>query len=154
MFGCPGARGSNEALQQRGTVPAVDRTELTGWIARYEALWRTPGTDRLGELFTADASYSMGPYEETQHGLDAIAALWEDERASADEPFTMTSEVVAIEGDIGVCRVEVRYKDPPQREYKDLWIVRLDETGRCTHFEEWPFWPDRGPYPKGVEGGS
>jgi hypothetical protein len=23
----------------------------------------------------------------------------------------------------------------------DLWIVRLDERGRCTAFEEWAFWP-------------
>jgi hypothetical protein len=27
------------------------------------------------------------------------------------------------------------------REYRDLWVVRLDQAGRCTHFEEWPFWP-------------
>jgi SnoaL-like protein len=132
----------------------MDRSDLTDWIGRYEALWRTAGTDKLAELFTEDASYSMGPYEETQHGLDAIATLWEAERASADEAFRMTSAVVAIEGDTAVCRVAVHYDDPPQHEYKDLWIVRLDESGRCTHFEEWPFWPDRGPYPKGVEGGS
>jgi len=23
----------------------------------------------------------------------------------------------------------------------DLWIVRLDGGERCSHFEEWPFWP-------------
>jgi hypothetical protein len=53
----------------------------------------------------------------------------------------MTSEVVAVEGDTGVCRVEVAYEDPPALEYKDLWIVCLDESGRCSHFEEWPFSP-------------
>jgi hypothetical protein len=119
----------------------MERSLLSDWIARYEELWRTPGTDRLGELFTRDATYSMGPYEETQRGLDAIADLWEAERKSADEQFRMTSAVVAVEGDTGVCRVKVAYEGPPALEYKDLWIVRLDASGRCTHFEEWPFSP-------------
>ena len=52
-----------------------------------------------------------------------------------------SSEIVAIEGDTGVVRVEVRYGPPKNQEYRDLWIVRLDAEGRCTHFEEWPFWP-------------
>ena len=56
----------------------------------------------------------------------------------------MTHEIVAVEGDTGVSRVEVFYDGPPPRHYRDLWIVRLDESGRCTHFEEWPFWPEQG----------
>ncbi len=67
--------------------------------------------------------------------------MWERERAGPDEAFEMTSEVVAVEGDSGVAKVEVRYGAPPQKQYRDLWIVRLDETGRCVEFEEWPFWP-------------
>ena len=42
-------------------------------------------------------------------------------------------------------RVEVWYGDPVKRHYRDLWIVRLDEHGLCTSFEEWPFWPEQGP---------
>ena len=30
---------------------------------------------------------------------------------------------------------------PKGKEYRDLWVVRLDEAGLCFHFEEWPFWP-------------
>ena len=132
----------------------MDRAQLAAWIDAYERLWRTPGTERLAELFTADATYSMGPFEQTQRGLPAIAGLWERERASADEPFRMTYEIVAVEQDTGVSRVEVAYDGPPPRHYKDLWIVRLDASGRCTHFEEWPFWPERGPYPPELIGGA
>jgi hypothetical protein len=117
----------------------MDRAALAAWIDAYERLWRTPGTGGLGELFAADATYSMGPFEETQRGLPAIAELWERERKSADEPFRMTSEIVAVERDTGVSRVEVFYDGPPPRHYRDLWIVRLDDAGRCTQFEEWPF---------------
>jgi hypothetical protein len=122
----------------------VDRAGLADWIAAYERAWRTPGTEVLSELFTADATYSAGPFEPTARGLDEIATLWERERAGADEPFRMASEIVAVEGETGVGRVEVWYDGPPPRHYRDLWIVRLDDSGRCTHFEEWPFWPGVG----------
>lgn len=53
----------------------------------------------------------------------------------------MTSEVVAVEGDTAVVRVEVHYGDRAGQEYRDLWIMRFAEDGRCSSFEEWPFWP-------------
>ena len=67
--------------------------------------------------------------------------MWEAERLGPDEEFEMTSEVVAVEGDTGVARIEVRYGAPKDKDYRDLWIVSLDDDGRCFHFEEWPFWP-------------
>jgi uncharacterized protein (TIGR02246 family) len=131
----------------------MDRTQLGEWMQRYERAWRTPGTDILAELFTEDAAYSTAPYENPHSGLPAIAEMWEAERSSPDEEFEMASEVVAVEGDAGVARVTVHYgpaRDEEtgrqrahrrRREYRDVWIVRLDEAGLCFHFEEWPFWP-------------
>ena len=128
----------------------MDRAQLTDWIGRYERAWRSPGTDGLAELFTEDASYSTAPYENPHRGLAAIREMWEAERIGPDEDFEMSSEVVAAEGDTGVARVVVHYltakekegrRHRQRREYRDLWIVRLDESGLCSHFEEWPFWP-------------
>ena len=53
----------------------------------------------------------------------------------------MRFELVAVEGDVGVARVDVRYGPPREQRYLDLWVVRLEEDGRCREFEEWPFWP-------------
>jgi hypothetical protein len=53
--------------------------------------------------------------------------------------------VVSVEEQTGVVRVEVTYAAPKGLEYRDLWIVRLDDSGRCFHFEEWPFWPPGSP---------
>jgi ketosteroid isomerase-like protein len=128
----------------------LDRAQLTEWLAGYERAWRSPGTDALAELFTEDASYSTAPYEALHRGLDAIGLMWEAERFGPDEAFEMTSEVLAVEGDTGVVRVTVVYEEVEQKErrlhrqqeeYRDLWVVRLDEAGLCFHFEEWPFWP-------------
>jgi hypothetical protein len=119
----------------------VTREQLSDWLAGYERAWRSPGTDALAELFTEEATYSTAPYEKPHGGLDAIREMWEGERLGPDEEFEMTSEIVAIEDDTGVARIEVHYGAPKDKEYRDLWIVRVDETGLCSHFEEWPFWP-------------
>jgi hypothetical protein len=119
----------------------MDRAELIDWIEGYERAWRTPGTETLAELFTEDASYSTAPYESPHRGLTAIGEMWDAERLGPDEEFEMSSEVIAVEGDTGVVRVEVQYGAPRDLEYRDLWIVRFDEAGLCSHFEEWPFWP-------------
>ena len=121
----------------------MTREQLAGWVEGYERVWRTAGTEALAELFTPDATYRMSPFEDEHRGLGAIAAMWEAERQGPDEAFTMQTEVVAVEGDTGVIRAEVAYGAPTSRLYRDLWVVRLDEHGRCFHFEEWPFWPER-----------
>ncbi|WP_117664725.1 nuclear transport factor 2 family protein [Micromonospora sp. MW-13] len=119
----------------------MDRKQVAGWLAAYEHAWRTPGTEVLATIFTAQASYLQGPFQKRVIGLPAIARMWEDERFGPDEVFQMASEVVAVEGDTAVARVEVRYGDPVDQEYRDLWIMRFAEDGRCSSFEEWPFWP-------------
>jgi ketosteroid isomerase-like protein len=128
----------------------MDRAQLSEWLAAYERAWRTAGTEVLADLFTDDAAYSTAPYENPHRGLAAIARMWETERASPDEDFSMSSEIVAVEGDAGVVRVEVGYRagaeregrsNRQRREYRDLWIVRLNDSALCFHFEEWPFWP-------------
>ncbi|MFC8849893.1 MULTISPECIES: nuclear transport factor 2 family protein [unclassified Micromonospora] len=119
----------------------MDRKHVAGWLAAYERAWRTPGTEALNTVFTEQASYRQGPYHEAIVGLPAISRMWEAEREGPDEVFHMTSEVVAVEGDTAVARVEVRYGDPADQEFRDLWIMRFAEDGRCDSFEEWPFWP-------------
>lgn len=119
-------------------------TSIEAWVEAYERAWRTAGTASLRELFTEDATYRMSPYEEPADGLAAIAELWEREREGPDEPFEMRHEIVAVEGDTAVVRVEVRYGGPEHLQYRDLWIVRLAADGRCREFEEWPFWPGQG----------
>jgi ketosteroid isomerase-like protein len=122
----------------------MTRQEVDDWIRRYEEAWRSPGTEVLTELFTEDATYLLSPYEEPVVGLGEIAAMWERERKGPDEVFAMTSEVFAVEGQRAVVRVEVHYDAPVTADFRDIWLLRF-EDGRCAHFEEWAFWPDK-PY--------
>ena len=117
----------------------MERSGVEAWVAGYEQAWRSPGTDRLAGLFTDDASYLPSPWAEPLRGLAAIAEFWEAERAGADEQFTMTSEVVAVEGEVAVVRAEVDYATGSR--WRDLWVLRFAANGRAVSFEEWPFAP-------------
>lgn len=117
----------------------IDRASVEGWIAEYERAWRAAGTESLAQLFRGDASYRMSPYEDAASGLEAISGLWERERVGPNEEFEMSSELVAVEGDTAVVRIEVAYASG--EEYRDLWIIRFADDGRCREFEEWPYWP-------------
>ena len=128
----------------------MDRDALTRWVDAYERAWRAPGVDALDALFAEDATYSTAPFQNPFSGLPAIREMWEAGRAP-DEVSSMSSEVVAVEGDVGVVRLWVRYTAPEDQVFRDLWIVRLAGDGRCAGFEEWPFWPPgtRGGYDPG-----
>lgn len=114
---------------------------MRDWLDGYERAWRSPGTVGLRELFTDDASYITAPYREPHVGLAAIGELWDAEREGPDEVFSMSSEIVAIDGEIAVVRLDVSYGDPPSREYRDLWLIEFAADGRCRAFEEWPYFP-------------
>lgn len=117
---------------------AVDR-----WVAGYERAWRAPGVEALAELFSPDVSYLPSPWAEPIVGLARLGSWWDAERDGPDEAFTMTSELVAVDGDTAVVRVAVDYlRDPPAR-WRDLWVLRFDAEGRCARFEEWPFAPNQ-----------
>ena len=119
----------------------TDRAIVTRWLAAYESAWRSPGTETLAGLFTGDATYLQSPYEQPVTGLDAIKRMWEDERQGPDEIFTLATEIIAVDGPAAVVRAEVGYGEPLSQEYRDLWIIRLTDDGRCAWFEEWPYWP-------------
>ena len=123
----------------------TDRQAVSGWLERYEAAWRAPGTTALAGLFTPDATYRQGPYEDPVTGLTAIGRMWETERDGPDEMFALRTEIVAVDGEQAVVRAEVSYGQPVRQEYRDLWVLRLQPDGRCSVFEEWPHWPQQ-PY--------
>ena len=119
----------------------TDRDQVSRWLAGYESAWRAPGTRALADLFTTDASYLQSPYEQPVAGLAAIARMWDEEREGPGEVFTLATDILAVDGATAVIRAEVHYGDPPHQEYRDLWVILLADDGRCTRFEEWPYWP-------------
>jgi hypothetical protein len=51
----------------------------------------------------------------------------------------MTCEPLAVEGDLGVARCVTRYadQDEGERVYHNVFLIRLDDEGRCVDFVEY-----------------
>ena len=125
-------------MRQHGRM---QRDDVRRWVAGYERAWRTAGTGALTELFTEDVTYQVSPWAEPVVGLSAVRVLWEAERHGPDEEFTLASELVAVDGDVAVVRVQVTYAREGAGQWRDLWVLRFGPDGRCRAFEEWPFAP-------------
>jgi uncharacterized protein (TIGR02246 family) len=121
----------------------TDHATVRRWLAAYEAAWRDPDTSVLAAMFTPDASYLQSPYSPPVIGLTAIRQMWDAQRAGPDEVFSLATEVVAVDAGTAVVRAEVHYGSPVTQEWRDLWVLRLGQDGKCSHFEEWPFAPPR-----------
>ena len=120
---------------------ALDREAVAGWIALYEAVWRQRRPRDLERLFTDDATYRASPSAPPIRGIDAIRRWWAAETDPADE-WALSSQVLAVDGDVAVARLEVRYAAPDPRRYIDLWIMSFAPDGRCRSFEEWYWTPE------------
>jgi len=111
--------------------------DIAAWVGGYERAWRDQDTEGLEQLFTPDATYLRGAYDEGLVGVEQIREFWPD-----DTPFRMTWDVVAVDGVTAVVRAEVHYLGSRPHEYRDLWVMRFAPDGRVEHFEEWAHWPD------------
>jgi uncharacterized protein (TIGR02246 family) len=119
----------------------VQRADVERWVEAYVEAWRTAGTEALARVFTEDATYSPSPWAAPLVGLAAIGEFWEAERDGPGEGFDLTSDVIAVEAPTAVVRVSVDYATSSR--WRDLWVLQLEQDGRCCVFEEWPFAPDQ-----------
>jgi hypothetical protein len=109
---------------------------LAEWIDGYVRAWNSNEPEDIGALFSDDAEYRTAPFREPVRGRQAIVAEWlelKDEPGSATfdwQPLLDTPELAIVTG-------TTTYVGPPQTAYSNLWVIRLDESGRCREFTEW-----------------
>jgi ketosteroid isomerase-like protein len=119
----------------------VDRSGVEHWVAGYLRAWDSNEPDDVRALFAPDAEYRFEPWEEPVTGHDEIVAEWR-ERADAPGDHRFESEVLAVDGDLGVVRGHTDYTDG--RVYENLWLIRFADDGRARSFTEWYMAPPRG----------
>jgi len=109
--------------------------QVTSWIEAYRQAWISNDARDIGELFAEDARYYTEPFSTPWRGRQTIADNW---LARKDEPgqTQFTWQLLAVTDDLAVVQGNTTYATPPAT-YSNLWLIRLDQTGRCTEFTEW-----------------
>jgi uncharacterized protein (TIGR02246 family) len=112
----------------------VTKKDFEKWIDGYIKAWKSNNAQEIGKLFTEDAIYSTGPFDEPWVGRQAIIAGWV---AIGDQPgdWSFEYQVAAVDGDLGVMRGTTVYKSAGT--FSNIWLIRLTDDGRCKDFREW-----------------
>jgi ketosteroid isomerase-like protein len=111
--------------------------EVQAWLDAYVAAWRSYDRAEIGALFADDASYAYHPWDTGDavlRGRDAIVRNWLEEPDAAGS-WQADYRPLIVEGDRAVATGVTRYADG--KVYDNLWVLRLDDTSRCTEFVEW-----------------
>ena len=104
------------------------------WVAGYVAAWQSNDPDEIGALFTDDARYLTSPDSEPRIGRNAIVTGW---LADRDEAGSWAFTWHIVHEDEGFVVVQGRTDYPAERDYLNLWIIRLAGDGRATEYTEW-----------------
>lgn|SRR5579884_3266505 len=119
----------------------ADQASVAAWLSAYSEAWRTYDPQAIGDLFSEDAAYYYGPFdEEPVRGREAIVASWLDRR---DAPGTYSGQYapLVVAGDRAVANGRSRYFEADgttlRTEFDNIFVLRFDADGRCAEFREW-----------------
>ena len=128
----------DEAATNRGSGSGSGTTDarLSTWMDGYRGAWNSNDPAEIGALFSDDATYRTEPYAEPARGRQSIVEKWLELR---DEPgqTTFSWEPLVVTAEVQVIQARTEYLTDPPHVYSNLWVLRLDDDGRCTEFTEW-----------------
>lgn len=116
----------------------MERADVTRWLERYVAAWKSGDRGEIGDLFSEDVSYRYHPYDEPLGGRDAVVDSWLEE-PDAPGSFDASYECFAVDGDAAVAVGTSTYRDPDgtvSRVYHNVFLLRFVRDGRCSDFTE------------------
>ena len=108
---------------------------LNSWMDAYVLAWSTNQADDIAALFTEDAVYDPQTAGGEWDGLAEIIARWQ-EADDDEENWEFEWQPLVATDDLAVVTGRTRYLEPPI-SYRNLFVIRFREDGRCYDFTEW-----------------
>jgi hypothetical protein len=113
--------------------------DLSLWLDAYGQAWEGRDPDAAASLFTDEATYQWGPFEEPLRGRDAIRERWAS-AVAAQADVSFGHEPLAVSEGRGFARWWVSFAVPVARQrvrLEGIFQVALDDGGSCNEFREW-----------------
>ena len=110
------------------------------WLSNYVEAWKSYSPDAIRALFTEDARYYYGPFDQPLQGREAIVADWLKDRDKAGT-YTGDYRMVASNSNLVVTNGRSTYYQDDGKTvrsvFDNIFILEFDDTGRCSLFKEW-----------------
>lgn len=108
---------------------------LDTWMDGYVLAWSSNQEEHIRALFTPEAVYDPQSADGEWEGIDEIVVRWQ-EIADVEDNWDFMWQPLVETDDLAVVTGRTRYIEPPV-SYRNLWVIRFDEEGRCYDFTEW-----------------
>lgn len=109
---------------------------LEQWMDGYVRAWTTGDPGDVGQLFTENAVYDPQTPDGEWEGRDEIVQKWTESVEEDGGNWEFEWRPLVEAEDLAVVTGRTRYLDPPT-SYRNLFIIRFDDSGRCYDFTEW-----------------
>ncbi|BCY08879.1 nuclear transport factor 2 family protein [Actinoplanes sp. L3-i22] len=113
----------------------ISEQRVTDWVDGYLKAWRSTDEKDIAALFADDGESHEWPYQTDWIGLDAIVRGWRSRAAWQEGGWTFTWELLAINGDTFAVKGTGAYRE--LGNFDNLWVVTLNDAGKCTVMRMW-----------------
>ena len=112
---------------------------LTNWLDAYGDAWESKDPDKAANLFSADASYRVTPFEKPHSGPEGIREYWANVTAG-QRNVEFQFEPLAVAGNTGFAQWSATFDvdpDGPSITLDGVFVLDFDENGKCQQLREW-----------------
>jgi hypothetical protein len=118
---------------------STDLVAFKAWLDAYGQAWENRDPEGATALFTEDGTYQVTPFLEPMRGRKAILEYW-SEVARTEVNIRFGYEILVANPGRNIARWSASFvRVPPglQTKLNGIFLISLDEEGRCKSLQEW-----------------
>jgi hypothetical protein len=116
-----------------------ERAAFRSWLDAYGRTWESREAEAAAALYTEEGTYQVTPFLEPMRGRKAIFEYW-SEVARTEENVRFGYEILVSNAEINIARWWASFVIVPQglqTKLDGIFLISLDEEGRCKSLREW-----------------
>jgi len=116
-----------------------DMVAFKSWLDAYGQAWENRNPEAATALFTENGTYQVTPFLEPMCGKKAILEYW-SEVARTEESITFWYEILVASPELNIARWSASFVFVPPglpTQLDGIFLISLDEQGRCKSLREW-----------------
>jgi hypothetical protein len=109
------------------------------WLDAYGHAWENRNPEAATALFTENGTYQVTPFLKPMCGRKAIFEYW-SEVARTEENIRFGYEILVVKAELNIARWSASFVIVPQglqTKLDGIFLIFLDEEGRCKSLQEW-----------------
>jgi uncharacterized protein (TIGR02246 family) len=109
------------------------------WLDSYGRAWESRNARAAADLYAEDGTYQVTPFLEPMRGKQAIFEYW-THVAQTQQNIQFEYEILAVTPEHGIVHWWASFVIIPpglQTKLDGIFLISLDENGRCHSLREW-----------------